>query len=39
MFTEKNFAKVLEVLNFQKISDGVYQKNSLKVDFNAKKFW
>ena len=39
MFTEKNFKAAVEAMNFVKISDGVYQKNLLKVDFNQKKFF
>lgn len=44
MFTEKNFAVALKLMNFDEISKGVYQKKfaeniSMKADFNAKKLF
>lgn len=44
MFTEKNFAVALKLMNFEEISKGVYQKKfaeniSMKADFNAKKLF
>ncbi|MBR6014119.1 MAG: N-6 DNA methylase [Selenomonadaceae bacterium] len=42
MFTEKNFKSALDAMNFEKISDSVYQKNfgeniSMSADFKNKK--
>ena len=43
MFTEKNFKAALEAMNFEKISDGVYQKNFgenvlMSANLKTKKF-